>query len=303
MNPAAEIGHARLLKLATAAAVLTAATLIAAKLGAYIATGSVSLLASLIDSLMDGGASLLNLLAVRYALIPPDAEHRFGHGKAESLAGLAQSLFIGGSGLFLINEAVQRLINPQPLEQITVGVVVMSFSIVLTSALVIFQRYVIRRTHSSAIKADSFHYATDIVSNAAILLALLLAQLGWLGVDPVLALIIAIWVLYCAWQIAQEALQDLLDRELPDLQREQIITAAAAHPQVHGVHDLRTRVSGRMRFIQLHIELDDDMPLYQAHVIADEVEAAILAVIPRSDVVIHQDPLSIKDEKLAELDS
>jgi ferrous-iron efflux pump FieF len=298
----ANASQVRLLKLATAAAVLTATTLIIAKLGAYMATGSVSLLASLIDSLMDGGASLLNLLAVRYALMPPDAEHRFGHGKAESLAGLVQSLFIGGSGLFLINEAVQRLINPQPLEHITVGVAVMSFSIILTSALVMFQRSVIKRTHSTAIKADSFHYATDIVSNSAILLALLLAQMGWLGLDPVLALVIAAWVIYCAWQIAHEALQDLLDRELPTPQREQIISAALAHPQVHGVHDLRTRVSGRMRFIQLHIELDDDMPLYQAHVIADEVEAAILQVIPRSDVVIHQDPLSVKDEKLAERD-
>ena len=302
MHPAVDTLEVRLLKLATAAAVLTAATLIVAKLGAYMATESVSLLASLIDSLMDGGASLLNLLAVRYALTPPDAEHRFGHGKAESLAGLAQAAFIGGSGIFLIIEALQRLANPQPLEQIGVGVVVMSFSIVLTTALVVFQRYVIRRTHSTAIKADSFHYATDIVSNGAVVLALLLAQLGWFGVDPVLALIIAVWVLYCAWKIASEALQELLDRELPTSQREQIITAACAHPRVHGVHDLRTRVSGRMRFIQLHIELDDFLPLHQAHLIADQVEAAILAVMPGSDVVIHQDPLSINDERQAALD-
>ncbi|MCX2979452.1 cation diffusion facilitator family transporter [Halieaceae bacterium IMCC14734] len=302
MNPVSHTTEVRLLKWATAAAVLTATILIMAKLGAYMATESVSLLASLIDSLMDGGASLLNLFAVRYALTPPDAEHRFGHGKAESLAGLAQAVFIGGSGIFLIVEAIQRLINPQPLEQIGVGIAVMSFSIVLTSVLVIFQRYVIKRTHSTAIKADSFHYATDIVSNGAIVLALLIAQMGWFGIDPALALIIAVWVLYCAWKIANEALQDLLDRELPTPQRDQIISAACAHPSVHGVHDLRTRVSGRMRFIQLHIELDDFLPLHQAHVIADQVEAAILEVMPGSDVVIHQDPLSINDERQAEFD-
>ena len=300
-----EIGQeqARLLKLATAAAVVTAMLLIATKLAAYLMTHSVSLLASLVDSLMDVGASILNLLAVRYALTPPDAEHRFGHGKAESLAGMAQAMFIAGSGVFLVVEAIERLINPRPLEQLGIGVGVMVFSIVATLLLVVFQSYVVKRTNSIAIRADSLHYKTDILSNAAIIVALVLSNVGWAGVDPLLALAIAGWVLLCAWKIAAESFQDLLDRELPEEQRQQIIETATAHSQVYGIHDLRTRMSGRMQFVQFHIELDDDLPLIESHRIADEVEAAVLELMPAGDVVIHQDPVGVADARQSDLES
>jgi ferrous-iron efflux pump FieF len=291
----------RLLKRVTSAAVFTAAVLILAKLAAYLFTQSVSVLASLIDSLMDVGASFLNLLAVRYALQPPDEAHRFGHGKAESVAGLAQATFIGGSGVFLVVEATQRLLNPRPLEQLGIGLGVMLFSIVATLMLIAFQHYVVKRTRSVAIKADSLHYKTDVLTNAAIVLALILSHYGWLGVDPVFALAIACYVLWCAWRIGRDAFHDLLDHELPDERRRLIVERATSHPKVHGIHDLRTRMSGRNEHVQLHLELDGELTLREAHQIADEVEAAIMAIMPRADVVIHQDPAGVGDVKQGQL--
>ena len=288
----------RLLKLATYASVTTAGILIAVKLVAYVTTNSVSVLASLIDSLLDAGASIINLFAVRYALEPPDSEHRFGHGKAESIAGLAQAMFIGGSGLFLIIESVDRWIQPRPINELGVGLAVMGFAIAATLVLLAIQYYVIRRTNSVAIKADSLHYKTDLLTNAAIIVALLLSQQGWYAMDQLFALGVAIYVLYSAGQIAKEALNDLLDHELPDDQRDDILRIATDHPQVLGAHDLRTRVSGRTVYIQLHLELDDDMHLSESHKIADNREAALRQAIPGADIVIHQDPASIVERRI-----
>jgi ferrous-iron efflux pump FieF len=232
--------------------------------------------------------------------VPADHEHRFGHGKAESLAGLFQALFIVASSAFLIHEAVHRFIEPAPIAHAGLGVAVMVFSLVATTALVTFQRHVIRRTQSAAIKADSLHYQADLLGNAAVLLALLLAQWGWLTADPLLALCIAAYLLFATREIIGQALNELLDRELPEPQRLKILQAAGNHPRVLGVHDLRSRRSGRMVIIQLHIELDDDMPLVEAHRIADEVEAAIKAEIRGADVVIHQDPVGVVERRLDE---
>jgi ferrous-iron efflux pump FieF len=303
VHPPASTGNdeERLLRRATVPAVLVAALLVTTKLAAFLVTQSVSVLASLLDSLMDVGASFINLLAVRYSLQPPDAQHRFGHGKAEPIAGLAQAMFITGSGLFLVLEAIERLLNPRPIEQVGIGLAVMLFSIVATVLLVLFQRYVVRRTRSTAILADSLHYKSDILSNSGIILALLLSQYGWPGIDPLFALCIAAYVLFCAWGIARLAFDELLDRELPEEQRQQIIQLASSHAEVRGQHDLRTRMSGRIAHIQLHLELDDALPLLEAHRIGDEVEAAIRKAIPGADVVIHHDPAGVADAKQAEL--
>jgi ferrous-iron efflux pump FieF len=291
---------ARLLKLATSASICVALLLIATKAVAYWQTASVSILASLVDSLMDSGASLLNLIAVRYALAPADRAHRFGHGKAESIAALGQSAFIFASGAYLIYEAVQRLLAPRPLEAFGLGIAVMLFTIAATVALLALQGYVIRRTHSAAIRADSLHYRTDVLTNAAVLLALLLAQFGWTGVDPLFALAVAVYILISAWRIMGDAFNELLDRELPESRRQEILAIASAHDKVRGVHDLRTRTSGRVEFVELHLELDDHLPLVEAHRIADEVENAIIDAMPRADVVIHQDPVSIAEPQLDE---
>ena len=291
---------ARLLRLATRLSVATAMVLIAAKGYAWWQTDSVAVLASLVDSLMDAGASLLNLFAVRYALAPADASHRWGHGKAEAIAGLGQGLFIVASGLFLVNEAVQRLLNPEPLSAFPVGVAVMVLTIVLTAGLVAAQSYVIRRTRSPAIRADSLHYRADLLTNAAVLLALVLAQFGWMGVDPLFALAVAAYTLKAAWDIMADAVSELLDQELPASKREQIIGIARGHSQVRGVHDLRTRSAGRVDFIELHLELDDHMPLIVAHEVSDAVEGAIMAAIPQADVMIHLDPVGLAEEQLDE---
>jgi ferrous-iron efflux pump FieF len=290
--------HSRLLRLATNASVATAAILIAAKLVAWAMTGSVSVLASLVDSMMDVAASLINLFAVRYSLMPADHEHRFGHGKAESLAGLAQTTFIAGSAVFLMLQAFDRLLHPRPLEDVGIGVGVMVFAILATLALLILQRHVIRVTGSTAIKADALHYTTDVLTNVSIIIALLLSGYGWPGIDALFALGIAGYILYSAWHIGHEAFQLLMDRELPDEQRQRIRHAALSHSQVRGVHDLRTRRSGHDIFIQMHLVLDDELSLFDAHEIGDEVEASIREIHPEADILIHKDPHSL-DENVA----
>ena len=284
---------ARLMKLATYASISVAVTLIAAKLVAWGMSGSVSLLATLIDSTLDAAASLINLFAVRHALSPADKEHRFGHGKAEALAGLGQAAFIAGSAGFLLLESSRRILNPEPLESFTVGIWVMVFSILLTLVLLTFQRHVIAKTDSTAIKADALHYRTDVLVNASVILALWLSIQGWAGFDALFAIGIAFYILWSAWGIVNHAFDHLMDRELPDENREQILTIATAHSDVRGMHDLRSRRSGTATFIQLHLELDDDLKLLEAHRISDEVEFAIQKSYPSAEIIIHIDPISV----------
>ena len=274
--------------------VLVAIILICAKLSVWLYTGSVSILASLVDSLMDSIASMINLFALRYAMKPADDDHRFGHGKAESLAGLAQSAFIIGSALFLLLYCIERLLNPVPtiVEHSGWGIAVMVFSIVVTSMLLLFQRHVYRMTGSVAIKADSLHYRSDLLVNVSIVFALVATKYGWPSTDVVVGLLIAIYIAYSAIRIGLEALEALMDKELaPNLDRE-IADMAVSHPDVRGIHELRTRQSGLHYFIQMHIELDDDVSLLHAHAVADQVEASIRQRFPNSDVLIHQDPIS-----------
>lgn len=282
---------------ATYASVSVASLLIAAKILAWISTDSVSLLSTLIDSLLDAAASLINLLAVRHALEPADKEHRFGHGKAEALAGLGQSAFIVGSAVFLLIEAGHRLVEPVSLRDSTVGYVVMVFSIVLTLALVIFQKYVVSRSGSVAINADSLHYQTDILINVSVIASLFLAsELNLLWADPVFAMGIAGYIIYSAWKIATEVLQILMDRELSDEDRQRIRDIVMAHDHVTGFHDLRTRSSGVQVFIQLHLQMDGDMRLREAHNIADSVEQRIMAVFENAEVIVHQDPEGLDED-------
>jgi len=282
---------ARLLRLATSASVATACLLIVVKLVAFAMTDSVSILSTLIDSLLDAAASLVNLVAVRHALVPADHEHRFGHGKAEPLAAMGQAAFITGSAAFLMIEAVQRLFSPQPLANSEVGIAVMLFSIVATLGLVTLQKHVVRRTGSLAISADQLHYAGDILVNGAVIIALVLSvQFGWHYADPVFGIGIAVYILYNAWQIAAGAMDMLMDRELPEEERQRIRTAILAHDGVLGLHDLRTRASGPVIFIQCHIELDAGLSLLQAHAIADDVEEELRRDFPEAEVIVHQDP-------------
>ncbi|MEH6475118.1 MAG: cation diffusion facilitator family transporter [Sneathiella sp.] len=281
----------RLMRAATYFAVLTAAILIVIKGWAYLTTDSVSILSTFVDSLLDLGASIVNLLAVRQALVPADDDHRFGHGKAEALAGLLQSAFIVGSALFLILQATERLANPEPVQASEIGIYVMIASIALTLALILFQKYVIKRSQSVAISADSLHYTGDILVNISVIAALVLAdQFGWIMADALFAFGIAAYISYNAWSIIRLSFSDLMDEELPDEEREKIIELVTSHPGVLGVHDLRTRRSGQMMFIQMHLDLPPDLKLSDAHVISEAVEASILENYPDAEALIHQDP-------------
>ncbi|MFZ3390929.1 MULTISPECIES: CDF family cation-efflux transporter FieF [Buttiauxella] len=285
--------YGKLVSRAAIAATVMASLLLLIKIFAWWYTGSVSILAALVDSLVDIAASLTNLLVVRYSLQPADEEHTFGHGKAESLAALAQSMFISGSALFLFLTGFQHLAEPSQMKQPLVGVVVTVIALFSTLILVTFQRWVVRKTQSQAVRADMLHYQSDVMMNGAILVALALSWYGWHRADSIFALGIGVYILYNAIRMGHEAVQSLLDRALPDDERQAIIDIINAWPGVKGAHDLRTRQSGPTRFIQVHIEMEDNLPLVQAHVIAEQVEQAILRRFPGSDVIIHQDPCSV----------
>jgi ferrous-iron efflux pump FieF len=293
-GPAAD----RLRRMATYASVAVAAVLIAVKFAAWLETGSVALLSSLVDSLLDAVASLVNLVAVRHAMSPADREHRFGHGKAEPLAVLGQSAFITGSAMLLLAEAVRRLIWPVPVENPPAGIAVMIFSIAVTIALVLYQRHVVRRTGSIAITADELHYRSDLVLNTSVIAALLLGSvLDFPLLDPLFGAAIGIWIVYSAVRLARLSLFQLMDHELPDEERERIRAIAQSHPDVAAAHDLRTRVAGPTAFIQIHIEMDGGLSLIRAHEISDEVEAELRAAYPHAEVMIHQDPEGIEEPR------
>lgn len=286
----------RLTRLATYASVSVALILILVKLFGWWVTGSVSILASLLDSTLDVVASVMILFAVRLAQVPADSEHRFGHGKAEPLAALAQSVFIAGSAFYLLVYAVGRLINPEAIQQVPLGIWIMVFSMILTSGLVLFQRYVVRQTQSTAIKSDSLHYITDIAANALVALGLIVALWSFEWVDALLAIFIALFIGWSALKLAKESANQLLDIELPGEMREQIQQIILSHRGVEGFNDLRTYRSGPNMFIQVDLELDDRMPLVKAHRIAEEVTERIQEAFPQADVLIHQEPVSLRSD-------
>lgn len=287
--------HAQLMRRAAAASVAVSALLVVVKLGAYAFTGSVAMLGALADSAVDLVASSGNLFAVRQSLTPADRQHRFGHGKAEPLAGLAQAAFIIGSATFLAFESIRHLIEPHGLSNETVGIVVMVFSILATVALVAFQRHVVRLTGSPAILADNLHYAGDLLTNFGVIAGILLsARLGWLAADPLIGLAIAGVIAWSGWHVFRQSYDQLMDRELPEADRQKIRALVLSHPRVRGLHDLRTRAAGTLSFIQLHIEMDPSLTLAQAHEASDEVEGSLLKIFPGAEIMIHQDPHGIE---------
>ncbi|HWH87948.1 MAG TPA: cation diffusion facilitator family transporter [Pseudomonas sp.] len=285
--------HARLLRLATRASVAVACTLIIAKAIAWWFSGSVSMLAGLTDSALDGVTSMLNLLAVHYALRPADDDHRYGHGKAESLAGMAQALFIGGSAVLIAFQAYTRLKTPEPLGAPWLSIGVIVFSLLLTAALLLLQHRVIKQTGSNAVRADSLHYRSDLLLNASILLALVLAGFGYAQLDAWFGLGIAAYIFWSAIQIARESFSVLMDEELPTDVSQHMLELACSVPGVLGAHDLRTRISGNHWFVQLHLELPGELTLSVAHGISDQAAAAIHKAYPKAEVLVHADPQEV----------
>jgi ferrous-iron efflux pump FieF len=290
---------ARLRRLAATASLALAILLALGKLAAAVATGSLALLASLVDSLADIVASAITFTSVRIAQRPPDRGHRFGHGKAESLSALAQAALVAGSAGYILLDGVQRLIQPAPVASASLGIAVMVVAIALTAALVAFQRHVVRATGSQAIAADSLHYSADLATNLAVIASLVLAgPLGLSWTDPLIAVGIAAWLLRQALGIGRTAVDTLMDRELPPVERERIMAIVRTHPEVHDLHDLRTREAGGTRFIELHVELDGAMPLQAVHDITDMLEAEIQSAFPEVEVIIHPEPAGLDDARL-----
>jgi ferrous-iron efflux pump FieF len=256
------------------------------------------LLSSLADSLLDLLASSITLLAVKVAVSPADREHRFGHGKSEGIAGIVQAVIISASAGYVCFQAIQRLIAPSPVASPAIGFAVMLSSLVLTLALVALQRYVVAQTGSLAIAADAAHYRSDVLTSIAVLAAIYLSsQWGLHLFDPLLALVVVGLILWSVYTIVNEALKVLLDRELPDADRKRIAAIARAHPEVRGLHDMRTRSSGAMQFIQFHLELDPRMNLTRAHEICDTVEAEVQQIFPAAEVLIHADPYGLPEDR------
>ncbi len=282
--------HKKLLHRATVGAVAVAISLILIKLYAWQKSGSVALQATLADSVLDALASLINYFAVKHSLKPADHDHRFGHGKIEALAGLGQSVVISISALFIFKEAIGRFFNPQPIYHLDISIWVLAISILATIVLVRYQKYVVSKTHSTAVAADATHYQGDLLINLSVLSSLLCFH--WFQVsyvDPIIGSGIACYIIWSAFQIFRASLDILMDKELCDEIRNSIMSIVHSHPEVKGLHDLRTRSTGIQSFFQLHLELEGEISLAEAHRIAHEVESLIKKEYPSSEVIIHQD--------------
>jgi ferrous-iron efflux pump FieF len=287
-----------LVRSASIASLLVASTLIVLKYYGWVTTTSVSLLGSLADSLIDFLASVFVFVAISYSMLPADAKHRFGYGKSEGLAAFVQSLLIGISGIYVCFEAIKRLLNPSQINQPSTAIWIILVSIVLTLALVMYQKYVVKKSKSIAIESDRYHYLTDTYINLSVLFSI--AITGWtrfVFIDALVGLLISGVILYTSVTLLKKSFKILLDQEIQSDDRDRIREIALDHPKVLGFHDLRTRDTGREYIIQFHLELDPNMSLLESHEITDEVTDNILKLYPDSELIIHTDPLGIDEER------
>ena len=283
--------HGSLAARAAIASVGTALFLLLLKAYAAWATGSVAMHGSLADTGLDVIASLITLYGVRYAALPADDDHRFGHGKAEALAALFQGGLITFSALAIGWRAVHRLTDGETTAQAEYGIGVSAVAILVTLCLLAYQRRVIARTGSVAIEADHVHYQSDLLLNLAVIAALALeAYAGLTGADPLFGMGIAAWLLFGAWRASSRAVDQLMDKEWPEERRRQFVEVAARHPALRGIHDLRTRRSGSLNFVQFHVWVDPQMTVAEAHHVMDEVEEWLEKEFPGTEILIHLDP-------------
>ncbi len=282
---------AALTRRVTMLSVATAAVLVSIKIAAWLASGSVALLASTADSALDLVASLVTFFAVRYAAEPPDAEHRFGHGKAEAFASLVQAGLVFASAALIVREATGDFLDPHPLKQEGWALAVMTASIVLTGVLIAAQGRVLKQTASVAVSGDRAHYATDLASNAIALVGIgASAWLGLNGIDAAAALAIAGVLLWGAISVFREAAGQLMDHELPDEARAKIVALLTEDRRLSDVHQLRTRASGPYVHMQMHVDLDPELTLEAAHEVIVAAEKRVLDAFPSADIIIHADP-------------
>lgn len=299
MNLLNNLNEAILKRVAATASIATAAVLTLIKTYAAIMTGSLSVLSSLIDSLSDILASLITYIAIHYSDKPLSKNHRYGYGKAESVSALIQAAFIAGSAGFILYDGIQRFINPPQIKETLFGTIIMLICWFITLALILFQKYIISRVRSQAINADSGHYTVDLLSNGSVILSLLVVKyFHWTWFDATIALLIAGYLIYNAGAIAYDAFEEITDKEIDDITRKNIIDAVMTIDGVKGCHDFRSRVSGSMFFIELHLEFDGNMTLFSTHELSDKAEEKITTLLPQAQVIIHQDPYGLKENRL-----
>ena len=290
--------YAYWVKFAAISSSTVALILVIIKFYAWLISDSSAMLASTTDSILDLFASVMTIVILRFALAPADEEHKFGHGKAESLAGLVQAAFVLGSAILLIFNGVERTINPRVIVHSNIAIGVTVVAIILTLCLVFFQRYVVNRTGSIVISADALHYQSDLLLNFGVLAALFLSQGIWLQADGTFTIVVGLYLIFGAGQIIYQSVYQLMDHELNEDDVEQIKRIVLAHEHALGLHDLRTRQSGVQRFIQFHLELEDSLSLLEAHSIGDDIEAEICKSLAPCEVFIHHDPSSVVPKSL-----
>lgn len=285
-----------LVKLAGCASIFVATFFIIIKFSAWITTGSVSIKATLVDSIIDTISSIVILISVYHSHQPPDKLHKFGHGKIEAIAALLQGLFIMIATLWLLYEITTSIVNPKPLYKTTYGIIVIMITIVVTSLLITLQKYVIKKTNSTAIKADSLHYRSDFLININVLFSLIVTSYFETNIiDVIVGSVITLYIIYHSWLIFKDAYDVLIDKELPENQKKEIIhLIKQLNNKIIGFHDLRTRFSGIRKFIQFHLEMEESITLKEAHKISKELEKKILHKFPEAEIIIHQDPIHKK---------
>ena len=292
--------YAYWVRLAAVCSSSVALILVTIKLYAWLVTDSSAMLASTTDSILDLFASVMNIVILRFALAPADKEHSFGHGKAESLAGLVQASFVLGSAILLIFSGISRLLNPKVIVQSEVAIWVTVVAILLTLLLVVFQRFVIKRTGSIIISGDALHYQSDLLLNLGVLAAIILSQGIWASADGAFTIAVGLYLMFGAGQIMVQSVQQLMDHELSDKEKNKINAIVLANKKAIGIHELRTRQAGAQRFVQFHLELSDDLSLLEAHSIGDEIETKICQVLAPCEVFIHHDPSSVVQKELTQ---
>lgn len=294
-----QINDNNLKKLAVFAGVFLAVTLILFKIYAFVKTGSLAVFSSLADSVTDLFASMVSFVAIYFASKPATKNHRFGYGKCEALSALLQAIFVGASGIFVVIDGIKRLISPIIINQPSVAIFVMLFSIFSTLILVVFQTIIANKTNSLALKAERAHYIVDFLTNGTVIISLLFVKyFNFYYFDVIAALFISIYLLYNAYVLAAESIEQITDIELSPEIKKQIEKIVINSEGIRGMHDFRSRNLGGIFYFEMHLEIDGNLPLSKAHYLSDIVENKILDLYPNSQILIHQDPYGIKEDRL-----
>lgn len=284
-----------LIKSASYMAIITAIIILSAKGYGWIMTNSQSILASLIDSLLDVSSSLINLIAIHVALQPPDRNHRFGHEKFQDLAVFSQSIFFMASGLFTFSSAIKAFFNKTYISNHSTGIEIMYFCIALTFLLVCYQTYTIKKTHSQIIIVDKLHYFSDLLINIGIIISVKLSSNFWF-IDSLFGIVISLYVIYSSYALFRQVTKNLCDEEFPQEDRQRVLNILSSYKSIKGVHELKTRYAARKPFIQFHLEMDGGLTLHEAYELSKKISEQLLLIFPGGEIIIHKQPVDDEEE-------